>query len=217
VPLHTADALILRTYAFGEADLIVVFLTRDRGKKRGVAHHARRSRRRFGGTLEPLTEVRLAYVEKERRDLVHVNDAELVRSPLGATTADALGYSAYFAELLDQWAAEADADERLFRLGSSVLEALVSGAPPDALARYFECWLLRLQGIYPADLELSPGAAGFVEASRAVAPAGIASVAATSAVLRELEMKHRSVMAAHLERPLRSVQVLHDLGRAGQS
>ena len=37
MPLYTTDALILRTYQLGEADRIVVFLTRDKGKKRGVA------------------------------------------------------------------------------------------------------------------------------------------------------------------------------------
>ena len=37
MPLYTAEALILRTYKLGEADRIVVFLTRDRGKRRGVA------------------------------------------------------------------------------------------------------------------------------------------------------------------------------------
>jgi DNA repair protein RecO (recombination protein O) len=60
VPLYTADALILRTYKIGEADRIVVFLTRDRGKKRGVAKGARRPRSRFAGALEPLTEARVA-------------------------------------------------------------------------------------------------------------------------------------------------------------
>ena len=51
VPLYTADALVLRTYALGEADRLVVFLTRDRGKKRGVAKWARRPRSRFMGAL----------------------------------------------------------------------------------------------------------------------------------------------------------------------
>ena len=82
MPLYTADALILRTYKLGEADRIVVFLTRDRGKKRGVAKGARRQRSRFVGALEPLTEVRVAYFESERRELVGLNYAETVRSPL---------------------------------------------------------------------------------------------------------------------------------------
>ncbi|MEZ5284127.1 MAG: DNA repair protein RecO [Vicinamibacterales bacterium] len=106
MPLHTADALVLRTYKLGEADRIVVFMTADRGKKRGVAEHARRPRSRFRGALEPLTEVRVAYFERERRDLVGLNYAETVVSPLAASSPEALGHSHYFAELIDEWAAE---------------------------------------------------------------------------------------------------------------
>jgi DNA repair protein RecO (recombination protein O) len=147
VPLHTADALILRTYKLGEADRIVVFLTRDRGKKRGVAKGARRQRSRFTGALEPLTHARVAYFERERRELVGLNYAEPVRSPLLLTADDALGCVGYFAELLDECAQEADADDRLYRLGASMLDALAAGAPVEPLSRYFEYWLLRLQGV----------------------------------------------------------------------
>ena len=68
----------------------------------------------------------MAYFEKERRELVGLNYAEPVRSPLSAASPEALGYSHYFAELIDEWAAEADVDERLFRLGTAALEALVA-------------------------------------------------------------------------------------------
>ena len=149
MPLHTADALVLRTYKLGEANRIVVFLTADRGKKRGVAERARRPRSPFRGALEPLTHVRVAYYENERRELVGVNYAEPVTSPLVAASPEALGYSHYFAELIDEWAAEADPDERLFRLGIATLEAMVEGVAVEPLARYFECWLLKLQGVYP--------------------------------------------------------------------
>ncbi len=152
MPLYSTDALVLRTYKLGEADRIVVFLTRDRGKKRGVAPSARRQRSRFAGALEPLTEVRLAYFEKEQRELVNLNYAEPVRSPMATPNPEALGYSAYFAELLDAVAADADPDERLYRLGTATLEAITAGGPVAPLARYFECWLLRLQGVYPADV-----------------------------------------------------------------
>ena len=214
MPLYTADALVLRTYKLGEADRIVVFLTRDRGKKRGVAPNARKSRKRFGAALEPLTEVRVSYFEKEQRELVALNYAEPVRSPLVAASPEALGYSHYFAELIDEWAAEADVDERLFRLGTSALEALVSGVPPDALARYFECWLLRLQGVYPADLPLSNGAVTFLDGVRRVGPCEVASLGASIGVLKEIELVHRKLIAMHLEREPRSVRVLNELRRS---
>ena len=235
MPLYTADALVLRTYKLGEADRIVVFLTRDRGKKRGVAKGARRHRSRFTGALEPLTEVRVAYFERERRELVGLNYAETVRSPLamcgpaGAVGpaegglhrradagghVDALGYVGYFAELLDEWAQESDADDRLYRLGVSMLEALGSGAPVEPLARYFEYWLLRLQGVYPeSGGALSAPAMAFLAASRAVPPRQIAEVPVDPRVLKELETVHRTLIAMHLEKTLKSDRVLRDLRR----
>ena len=76
MPVYTSEALILRTYKLGEADRIVVFLTRDRGKKRGVANGARRVRSRFIGALEPMTRAGVAYYEREQRDLVRINYVE---------------------------------------------------------------------------------------------------------------------------------------------
>ena len=213
MPLHTAEALILRTYKLGEADRIVVFLTRDRGKKRGVAPNARKSRKRFGAALEPLTEVRVSYFEKERRELVGLNYAEPIRSPLSSPNPEALGYSHYFAELIDEWAADADVDERLFRLGTSALEALVAGAPVDALARYFECWLLRLQGVYPVDQRLSSGAALFLDGVKRIGPRDVEQLGATALVLKEIEQIHRKLIALHLEREPRSIRVLREMHR----
>jgi DNA repair protein RecO (recombination protein O) len=245
VPLYTADALILRTYRLGESDRIVVFLTRDRGKKRGVAKGARRARSPFTAALEPLTEARVAYFEKERRELVGLNFAETIRSPLGliggATSRrdvagvrspgdsragesnrdaapdiddDALGYVGYFAELLDEWAQDADADERLYRLGASMLHALGAGAPADPLARYFEYWLLRLQGVYPeAQGALSDAAMAFLAASRSLAPERAGELPAERRTLRELEQVHRGLIATHLEKTLKSDRVLRALRR----
>lgn len=149
MPVYQAEALILRTYKLGEADRIVVFLTRDRGKKRGVARGARRARSPYHGALEPLTCAGVAYYEREGRDLVRLNYVEPTRSPLSAS-GEALGYVGYFAELIDEWAPESHADERLYRLGASVTDGLARGAPAESVARYFEYWLLRLQGVYPS-------------------------------------------------------------------
>ena len=174
MPVYKSEALILRTYKLGEADRIVVFLTRDRGKKRGVAKGARRARSRFMGTLEPMTRGGVAYYEREQRDLVRINYVEPDRCPMSTSTLAeggdiALGHIGYFAELIDEWAQESHADERLFRLGSSMTDALASAAPIDRLARYFEYWILRLQGVYPA-LHACPGCGGGFDGSAVMPP-----------------------------------------------
>ncbi|MBI2834953.1 MAG: DNA repair protein RecO [Acidobacteria bacterium] len=247
MPLHTAEALILRTYKLAEADRIVVFLTRDRGKRRGVAKGARRTRSRFGGALEPLTRVNVAYFEKEQRELVRLNYAEVLSSPLAwPAGAEALGHLAYFAELIDEWAPEADPNERLYRLGVSVGDALANGAPVDRLARYFEYWLLRLQGVYPSVLachvcasdltdrgarialhervfvccgcgrpaggpRLSREALEFLRAAASVAPDRLSSLDLPRRAERELEVAHRVLISAHLEKELKSARVLREL------
>ena len=150
MPVLTTDALILRTYHLGEADRIVVFLTPERGKKRGVANGARRPRSRFAGGLEPLTAARLAYYEREHRELVRLRYVEPVRSPMLARDGERLGYVEYFAEILDECAPEAEPNAPLFRLGSAVGALLAGDIPVARLARYFEYWVLRLQGVYPS-------------------------------------------------------------------
>jgi DNA repair protein RecO (recombination protein O) len=216
MPLYSADALILRTYKLAEADRIVVFLTRDRGKKRGVAKGARRPRSKFVGALEPLTHVHLAYFEKERRELVSLNYSEPARSALSSGTIEALGCASYFAELIDEWAAESHEDERLYRLGVSMVEALAGGVPVEPLTRYFEYWLLSLQGVYPAARvqTLSAGAQAFLSTARKIAPHELGAITADRATLRELESLHRSVIAMHLEREPRSIKVLKDMTRS---
>jgi len=213
MPLHTTDALILRTYKLGESDRIVVFLTRDRGKKRGVAKNARQSRRRFGGALEPLTCGRVGYFERERRDLVRLDYVEQWRSPLSAADGEALGYAEYFAELIDEWAQEGDPSETLYRLGVSMVEAMAKGVPIEPLARYFEYWLLRLQGVYQEGDRMSAGARAFLDAARGCSPFALGDVKVSREALHELEAAHRDLIRLHLEKDLKSVRVLREMRR----
>jgi recombinational DNA repair protein (RecF pathway) len=213
MPLHASDAVILRTYALGESDRIVVFLTRDRGKKRGVAKNARQSRRRFGGALEPLTCGRITYRERERRDLVFVQDVAPTRSPLTAVDGEALSYVGYFAELIDECSPENDPSEPLYRLSTSIVEAMTAGIPIEALARYFEFWLLRLQGVYRADPRLSAGARAFLSAARACSPLALGEVPISAAVVKELERVHQVQITMHLEKDLKSTKVLKEIRR----
>jgi DNA repair protein RecO (recombination protein O) len=221
--VYSSDALVLRTHRYGEADCIVVFLTADRGKKRGVAKNAARSRRRFGAALEPLTRGRVTYVEREHRELVRLDRVEPQASPLmapgltarGAMDAHALSHGAYFAELLSEWAPDGQANERLYRLGASVGSALGLGGSVEALARYFEYWLLRLEGVYPPLDELvpklSPPALAFLRSAAQQTPAEIVATGTGTQVLREIEHVHDRLIAWHLEKEVRSARVVREL------
>ena len=224
-----SDALILRTFRYGEADRIVVFLTIDQGKKRGVAKNATNSRKRFGGALEPFTRGTVHYVEREGRELVRLDRIEPKRSPMqtmagGPVGADGvvgmrddaaqvIGYASYFAELLDEWSPENLQNERLFRLGVGVGEALGRGGSCEALARYFEFWLLRLEGVYPeiGAVDVSDEARGFLQRARRWTPRQVVQQAVPLRVLREIERVHHALISMHLEKELKSARVVREL------
>jgi len=152
MPIHKTEAFVLRTYALKEADKICVFLTRDQGKVRGVAHGARKIRSRFGSALEPFTEVALAYFQKEGRELVSVSTCDIVRSHFerGARDVETASSFSYLAELLTEFLPEHEPNERLYRLVVATLEA-IEGEEGDLsqVLRYFESWLLKLVGFFP--------------------------------------------------------------------
>ncbi len=151
MPLHTTEAFVLRTYSLAEADKICIFLTRELGKVRGVAHGARKMKSRFGSALEPFTEVSLTYFQKEGRELMSVSTCEITRSFFHTAARDvetATAFS-YMAELLTEFLPDHEANERLYRLVGATLEALVEGRNLERVLRYFETWMLRLVGFFP--------------------------------------------------------------------
>src|SRR5437667_3926898 len=80
MPARETEAIILKTFPLGEADRLVSFLGRTSGRRRGVASGARRIKNRYGSTLEVLSHVQLWYVERETRDLVRIQQCELLES-----------------------------------------------------------------------------------------------------------------------------------------
>src|SRR5271154_7231580 len=80
MPARETEAIILKTFPLGEADRLVSFLGRASGRIRGVAAGARRVKNRYGSTLEILSHVRLWYSEKETRELVRIQQCELLES-----------------------------------------------------------------------------------------------------------------------------------------
>jgi DNA repair protein RecO (recombination protein O) len=151
MPPITSDALVLRTYKLGETSKVVVLLTRDRGKLRAVAKGARGPRSRYQSALEPLSEVRVGLHGRQGAELYRLGQCELLRSAFraGGQGLEAALSLSYFAELLDAFAQEGEAEDAVYRLAVAVIAAAEQGAEVRALTRYLEAWLLKLHGIYP--------------------------------------------------------------------
>src|SRR5262249_34109846 len=149
--LLTTEALVLRAYDLGETSKIVVLLTRARGKVRAVAKGARGARPRYRSALEPLSEVSVSLYGRQGADLLRLGDCDLLRSAFrtGERGLEAVLFLSYAAELLDAFAQEGEAEERVYRLALASVRAAGDGGSTPALARYLEAWLLRLGGLYP--------------------------------------------------------------------
>jgi len=154
----TSEAVVLRTWPLRESDLIVSFFTRDYGRMKGVAKAALKSRKRFGGALEPMTMARAWFAERPRQELVRLDQLEIVRSPLSRPVDHVrLTVLSFFAELIDEALPERDPQETVFRLLVSVLEQTSAAKPPadSELGQpwmpltYFALWMTRLMGLLP--------------------------------------------------------------------
>ncbi len=147
--LKESEAIVLRTYPLRESDLLVTLFTRLEGKVRGVARAAKKSRRRFGGALEPLTYIKVAYDDRERHELARLDSCEVLESPLATEVsyprAVALGH---VAELLDELLPDREANDAVFRLALSVL-AQLRGKEFWLPITYFDLWMARLMGYLP--------------------------------------------------------------------
>lgn len=144
-----SEALVLRTYPFHEADLLVTLFTRLEGKIRGVAKSAKRSKRRFGGALEPMTHVIAHWEEKEKQELARLDSCDILASPLvsQASYARVLALE-YVSEVVDELLPDREPNDAVFRLVLSVVGQLQSEAVWMPLT-YFDLWMVRLIGLLP--------------------------------------------------------------------
>lgn len=147
MPLRESEAIVLQSYPLGEADRLVSFLSRSMGRVRGVARGARRSKSRFGSTLERMSYVRIWFFERETRELVQINQCELIESFVGAfrdySAGNALTLFAEIAEAVLPEREPVDAHFRLMLLAAQYIKRERSIELPLA---YFSLWTVRLGG-----------------------------------------------------------------------
>jgi len=146
---RVGEAIVLRTWPFHEADLLVSLFTREQGRVKGVARHAMRSRRRFGGALEPMTHVRATYSERPRQELVRLDAFEILSSPMSQPVDYArVAALEFVAEVIEEAMPEGAPEDAVFRLALAAMHEMQVGRVWMPVT-YFALWVSRLMGWMP--------------------------------------------------------------------
>lgn len=77
--LRRTEALVLKTLPFSEADLIATLLTSDFGLLKTFVKSPRKTKSRFGSSLEPLTYSRISFWGREDSNLPRLTQADIIR------------------------------------------------------------------------------------------------------------------------------------------
>ena len=137
----------MRTWEFGETDLLVSFFTSDKGRLKGVAKGARKSRKRFVNCLDLLSLVKLEYELKRGRELYFLHSGKLVH-PFPGIRSDfsSLSLASYMIELTDILFPVGVVAKRMFELLNGSFFALSEDNNTDQLRILFECKAMALGG-----------------------------------------------------------------------
>jgi len=245
MPVHNAEAIVLRHYSLSDSDRIIVLFSREFGKIRAVAKGAKKPRNRLSGSLEPLTHIRLVFWEQEGRELSKIQQTEFIHAYLGKNPdLRKMAAFSYFAELANELVQDNQPNHALFRLFLATLKAGDSRPVSEALIRYYEVWCLKLSGLFPdyaycsncgkcvkddiffawiqagqaqcPDCSGGQGVEVGAPASRALslmmtmAPGKFISESLGSEATQNLERLLQRLLDMHLEKKLKSVQILKE-------
>jgi len=175
VSLYRDEAVVLRVQKLGEADRIITLLTKRHGRVRAVAKGVRRTRSKFGATVEPFSHVDVQLYPGRSLDIV--TQAESLHAYGEQLVHDYPRYTAGTAVL--ETAERLTAEERepsfkLYLLVVGALRALGEGRDPSLVLDAFLLRALAVSGYQVALKECAR--CGEVGPHRAFAPSAGGSV-----------------------------------------
>jgi DNA repair protein RecO (recombination protein O) len=147
-------AFVLRTVDYGDADVIVTMLGREIGKFSAMARSAKRSTKRFGGSLLPMRALDATVSFKPQRSLANLLDASVVRDFPGLeATFEKITFASYATELVRAVLREGDKASEVFDLLDAYYTRLGGAADDDrvleVMLHHFTLDLLSWSGAAP--------------------------------------------------------------------
>ena len=149
---ETTTGIVLRRRDYGDYDLIVTLLTRDKGKRTLIAKSAKKSKKRFPGILEPFNHLQITYRQGHRKGMPVLEEAALEHA-LGSIRSDFLktAFASYWAECVAVWMEEERTRPDIYELLAFVLQALAEDKMPTAmLSILFQMRFIGYEGFQPA-------------------------------------------------------------------
>ena len=147
--LRNDQGIVLRSYPFGEADRVVVMLSPNHGKIRAVAKGVRKTTSRFGGRLEPFTQVDL--VLYEGRGLDTITQVAIIEGfPHLRGDLERILAAGTMVEVVDAVTQEGEGSARAFLLLFRGLRALEAGPRHPDLVTAFLLKMADVVGVAPA-------------------------------------------------------------------
>jgi len=147
------EALVLRVFDFGESDVVVHLLTPETGRLAAIAKGAKRSRRRFSGTLDFFNRLRVQVDRRPSRVLARLEQAVLLHSfPELRLSPARFALGCYLLELLGRLAPEGGAPgdtQRLYAFATGALCAVAGSEPDLRLRTLLELRALDALGLRP--------------------------------------------------------------------
>ncbi len=148
--LQRTEGIVLKTNPFGEADLIVTYITKDCGIVKTFAKSPRKIKSRFGSSLEPLTFSKISFWGKEDSSLPRLVQSDIIypfhflRSSLSCF----LKISEIL-ELTLNFVPERDASNRVYNLLMNTLRAMEADCQSGLLLLFYRIKLLDIAGYLP--------------------------------------------------------------------
>ncbi len=149
----STDAILLRKVEYGDHDLIITFLTHDRGKIAVIAKNAKQSVRRFSGALDLLSvnHIQCAFPKKNKDGLIILTQSTLdngfvnIRYDVIKTA-----YACYWVEILTLWLEEGKSQRKLYDLLYFSLDMLNrSDIRTEVISLLFQIRFMGISGFAP--------------------------------------------------------------------
>jgi DNA repair protein RecO (recombination protein O) len=148
--IFKSPAFVISGQNLGESDRLITFYTMARGKVRGIAKGAKRSRRRFVNALEPFTMLNLSMVPPRTTGLNRIESTGILDNfPSLRHKVECYIMASLCCELINLWTRENDPQEDLFKLLRWYLNSLNEGFNPRKTTLFFKTLLLALAGYAP--------------------------------------------------------------------